>query len=721
MNMHPAMFIPLIGLICTWLWVRTFDDIDWRIAFVKAMILWATLVFLITEVLSLLQAIGPYTLAITWVVIILWIVVSLIWHRGKLSHLREIVSSRHPFSPSLEASSAWIPVVPILLISVITLVIGLVSPPNNWDSMTYHMSRVEHWRTNGSVSHYPTNSVWQISHNPFSEFVILQFQTLGFGSDRFANLVQWLFFVASMATASSLVGVLGGTRLAQNMSALAVATTPMVIMQATSTQNDLVCGFFVAAVAFFAFKIGVHPNKWDRAYLSLALALAIVTKGTAYVLLPPFIIWALWVTYTTSGIRATLAFGQMALFAVLIFNSGHWIRNFELWGNPLGDPWLLEFYENQSHGLKEMTLSMLLNTLMHLGTPFVRINSFLEQTASVVSIWLGLSLKDSSIIFVPHFPLQISLRTHDTFAGNALMVGLFLGALVLTALPSVPAIRRTYALLCVSSWTLFCFLLKWSPFHTRLQTPLFILGAVLIGLMSCTPGLLRLAGHRHTQIAVSILSVLGLITVSALNVVVGAEFLSEFGATRIGFIICDAVVGMTGIALIMLNRNSKGLHSVTLVCLLTFASLPWLLCNETRPVLPLKYQDSIFNTDRVYGYFASRHALAAPYIALTRWLDKTPGCTTIGIKGSIDAWEYPLWALSHIGGTDRRFVHTAVSNASVNKLPKDQDQSKCAVVVLEQPGWSPFALGAITQAHTLSDDPSVVLFQAQHSPLSADH
>ena len=192
-----------------------------------------------------------------------------------------------------------------------------------------------------------------------------------------------------MATASSLVGLLGGTRLAQNISALAVATTPMVIMQATSTQNDLVCGFFVAAVAFFAFKIGLQPNRWDKAYLSLAMALAIATKGTAYVLLPPFVIWALWVTYTSGGIRATLALGAMVGVAVLIFNSGHWIRNFELWSYPLGDPLELQFYKNQLHGLKETILSMVLNTLMHMGTPFVRINSFMEQTASRVSVWLG--------------------------------------------------------------------------------------------------------------------------------------------------------------------------------------------------------------------------------------------------------------------------------------------------------------------------------------------
>ena len=184
---------------------------------------------------------------------------------------------------------------------------------------------------------------------------------------------------------------------------------------------------------------------------------------------------------------------------------------------------------------------------------------------------------------------------------------------------------------------------------------------------------------------------------------------------------CEAIVGMTGIGLIIANRNSRDLHSVALVCLLTLVSLPWLLCNETRPVFPLKYQESLFYTERAYGYFPDRKRLIAPYIALTKWLDKTPGCTTTGIKGPIDGWEYPLWALSHIGGTERRFVHVAVSNASVKKLSKEQDHMECAIVAIEQPHWSPATLGIPTQVHIFSDDPSVVLFQVQHSPLSADH
>ena len=98
-------------------------------------------------------------------------------------------------------------------IALTTAVIALVAPPNNWDSMTYHMSRVEHWRVNNSVAHYPTNIEWQLYLNPWAEFAILQFQTLGFGSDRLANLVQWFAFVGSMVGVSLLVRILGGARL----------------------------------------------------------------------------------------------------------------------------------------------------------------------------------------------------------------------------------------------------------------------------------------------------------------------------------------------------------------------------------------------------------------------------------------------------------------------------------------------------------------------------
>src|SRR6185436_4583982 len=75
----------------------------------------------------------------------------------------------------------------------LTATIALLAPPNNWDSMTYHMPRVAHWAQAGSVAHYPTHILRQLWLGPWAEFGILHLYVLA-GGDRLANLVQWLAF-----------------------------------------------------------------------------------------------------------------------------------------------------------------------------------------------------------------------------------------------------------------------------------------------------------------------------------------------------------------------------------------------------------------------------------------------------------------------------------------------------------------------------------------------
>ncbi|QOJ35634.1 MAG: hypothetical protein HRU82_12090 [Nitrospira sp.] len=274
------MSLPIIAFACLW-YVTTFSEKeDWRVGFLQAAILWGSATLLITELLSVFAAIRPATLALTWTLVItysLHIIRRHILEGGE----SPVLVTRRLFA--LPAGNGWwiVPLVPAAAIAIATAVIALIAPPNNWDSMTYHMSRVEHWRANGSVMHYSTNVVWQLYLNPWAEFAILQFQTLGFGSDRLANLVQWFAFVGALVGVSLLVRILGGALLAQSLAALVVASTPMVILQSTSTQNDVVCRLFVVAAVYFAFERLTMSSKKAEWYLPLSVALAFATKGTA--------------------------------------------------------------------------------------------------------------------------------------------------------------------------------------------------------------------------------------------------------------------------------------------------------------------------------------------------------------------------------------------------------------------------------------------------------
>jgi hypothetical protein len=133
--------------------------------------------------------------------------------------------------------------VAISLLLAVTLFTALLYPPNTWDSMTYHMPRVVHWISLQSVDFYPTQITRQNNQLPLAEYAIMQLQLLS-GEDRFANLVQWVSYLCLICLGPLVAKELGLTARQQRISALVVATLPMAILQASSTQNDLVVSVF---------------------------------------------------------------------------------------------------------------------------------------------------------------------------------------------------------------------------------------------------------------------------------------------------------------------------------------------------------------------------------------------------------------------------------------------------------------------------------------------
>jgi Dolichyl-phosphate-mannose-protein mannosyltransferase len=212
------------------------------------------------------------------------------------------------------------PVVGALLAVVVCalgyeLALALFTPPNNWDSMTYHLSRAAAWYQHHRVSYVTSHSERENANPPNAEILVLFTFLFGRG-DRFAAMWQWLAGPASMIAIFMVARRLPGPRTADALfAALLFACLSQVALQSVTTQNDLlVASFVIAALAFFSSSV---PGNLPLGGLSLGLAVG--TKFTAAFAIVPVIVLALLVVprprwkqlalVTVGGVAAFGVFG----------------------------------------------------------------------------------------------------------------------------------------------------------------------------------------------------------------------------------------------------------------------------------------------------------------------------------------------------------------------------------------------------------------------------
>lgn len=577
---------------------------EWRTAFIVSALTWGGLVVVFTEFLSLFHLFAKEGLAVCWAVAIL-VVFTL--NLRLIRAWRWRIPGEYPFS-RIETTLLC----GVGIICFATFVTAIVAPPNNWDSMTYHMARVVHWLQNRSVAHYPTHTLRQLELNPWAEFAITNFQALS-GCDRLANLIQWFSMVGAIVAASLVVKQLGGERRAQVFTAVVVATIPMGILQASSTQNDNVVSFWLLCFVWSGMRLEEKYSIRWALMTGASLGLAILTKGTAYLYAFPFILW-----FAGRGVKyvprraATIAI--VIAFLALLLSAGHYSRNFALFSNPLlSGSSSTPNYSNEIFSPAEVMSNLVRNISLHHSTPFEKVNHYMEKKVGAFHDLLGIGVNDPRTTFGQNNFQIIKFIPHGDSIGNFLHALLALTTLIL--LCGLGSIRRfssnlmPYVFGVIGGFLLFCLILKWQPWGTRLQQPLFVLGAPVIG------------------------------------------------------IVWDRICRRSLILLI--------------AALLFIDTLPFALWNTPRPLLPelnsiiahfshgARLTPTIFTVDRNPQYFSNGPQFWIPFLNAALII-KATGARNVGIVKDNDDWDYPLWVL--LGGANGtggpRIEHIEVRNKS---------------------------------------------------------
>lgn len=396
------------------------------------------------------------------------------WRRGGLTRLGD------DFRTAARAARGAAGFTAVLAgLALAALLCGLLYPPNNWDSLTYHLSRVMHWIERGSTAFYPAADPRQNYQPPLAEYFLLHARLLG-GGDRFFALLQWSAGLVCAAGAAALCRRAGGGREAIRLSALLVATLPMGILQASSTQNDLVVAAGAVLTVWFLLDFLATPRASAAVWLGLAGGLTLAVKGTAWLLLPAIGLAACLVprAWTREGGGAARRAGGVALAALVLVlvNAGIFLRNFNACGSPV--PAEGRKYRNAAMSPALLAGNLVRNATLHLGTPAPAVNRALTH---VVKAGLGGAANDPRTTLGTSFYAVQPYALHEDFAGNPLHLLLGTGAFVLLAArgrrlaPSPVLVVQAAAV--AAGVLLFCLLLRWQVWGSRLHTPLFVLAA----------------------------------------------------------------------------------------------------------------------------------------------------------------------------------------------------------------------------------------------------
>ncbi|MFA6362409.1 ArnT family glycosyltransferase [Methanoregula sp.] len=532
--------------------------------------------------------------------------------------------------PSISFTNTILILFLVINIILITL-IAWISPPCNWDSMVSNVARIMHWIQNQNLNVFPTNIEAQFYYPPFASIAIMHLQLLS-GTDYFSNFVQFFSMLGCLILVSLIAKRFSPSIECQIFSVIICGTIPMLILEASSTQYELVLGFFILCFIYFIDKFTNQPSFAYSFLAGASLGLAVYTKPVAYVYIIPFIvifIVCMIKEFDFTNIKKSLMFWlTWTLLVPITFLTiclPYFYRNYEYFGNILGDSKGVVTIE---FSFPKIITNFFWNLAEHLQFFYpinVGITTHINAIVSNIDTIFSVSPNSFREFMIP------ALNFSEDNTGNALHLILILLTLAILFIFTIrKKIKNMYMGLYIFgigfSFILFCMFFNYNVYNIRYQLPLFMITAPLVGYV--------LSNHFNKKIAYLILI----------------------------------------IVLIM--------------------SVPWVVLNETKPIIsyksleptyptiskiigkniseiidrnPPEFTQSIFERDRNAQYFNTNRNAKEPFFVLTQYI-KEQKYENIGfdiIFNSPYNNEYQLWMLlKNDSGSFPRIEHVNVDNPS---------------------------------------------------------
>lgn len=247
-------------------------------------------VYLVTELCSVLSIVTAGTLGVVYGAADLILVILQIRFRE-----RKIVFPKRD-------RTSWILVATFGAFSLCMLFLALSVIPYNWDSMTYHLTRIVAWAQNRSISHFATTITRCVGSPVLGEVMGLQIWLLGGAHDRLLNLTQCLSFLINALLVYGITRKIGGNRGISTLAVVLFVTTPIAFAESLTTQVDEFATIFLLIFVYVildpirdgaVLDLSKREGREILLLLAVSAALGYLAKPSVMVGMGVFTLWLL--------------------------------------------------------------------------------------------------------------------------------------------------------------------------------------------------------------------------------------------------------------------------------------------------------------------------------------------------------------------------------------------------------------------------------------------
>lgn len=339
----------------------------------------------------------------------------------------ESFKNRFVNSLKLDKSLIWLTFAFLTFIITASILCTLM-PITSADAQGYHVARSLFWALQGSLGHFETSDVRNLSF-PINSEILYTWVILFVKKDVFLGFFSFVGYLLTIVSMYNILGFLGYCTRKKLWVVFLLSSLPCVLVQASGTETDIIIAGLISS-SIFLFWYALKHNKLTPIFMSsLAYALAIGTKTPAIIAVPAVGLLFFILSFYYKNFKLLAFFLGFSVLNFIIFASYNYISNLIYFSNVTGPQSILIVTKNY-YGLKGMFANLIKYFYM-----------FFDFTGFTWSKYLGPHIAHLRELSLEYFNLNyVSDGQYSTdFYVNNLLLEPLMGAGILGFLVFLPS------------------------------------------------------------------------------------------------------------------------------------------------------------------------------------------------------------------------------------------------------------------------------------------